>query len=232
MGCDIHAYVDYEEDIVKRDGNLWVSNLGEFHIGRDYLLFGILAGVRCAEDKLFDPKGLPDQMSYVTSGAATLFVVDHETEEQGCCTRESADRWHQSWLEQKARWDFLGERAGIGGYTDAEQKRIHHPDWHSHSWLTTDELRQVIEKYASYKEPSRKQAERVDGEWVIPEGYMPDPAFAEFFEKKAEDYEFMPLISKKPLSLFAPATIVAVYKAMQSLEESGYKPRFVFWFDN
>lgn len=231
MGCDIHAYVDYEEDLVRRDGNRWVSNLGEFHVGRDYLLFGILAGVRYHEAKLFDPKGLPDQLSYVTNGEATLFVVDHETEESGCCTRENADRWNASHEEQKKRW---GDKAGIGGYVDAEKTRVYHPDWHSHSWLTTEELKQAIEKYASFKEPQQKTAERVNGEWVIPEGYMPDPAFADFFEKKAdsENYQFMPLISKEPIALKAPPAILAIYQAMKSLQESGYNPRFVFWFDN
>lgn len=188
-------------------------------------------GVRHPDAKLFDPKGLPDAMSYTTNGDVSLYVLDQEeTEERGCCTRANAELWNKSHEDQKARCD----RAGIGGYVDPEKQRIYHPDWHSHSWLTTDELRQVIEKYASYSEPQHLMAKRVNGEWEIPEGYMPDPAFADFFEKKAdsENYQIMPLVSKEPVSLRAPAEIVAIYNAMKSLEESGNNARLVFWFDN
>lgn len=223
MGCDIHAYVDYDEP--NDHDHKWVGHLGSFSIGRDYLLFGIMAGVRCPDYALFEPKGLPEHLSWRTLHEATLFVVQGETDEHGMCSKESAERWHQSWLRHKQ---------GVGGYVDAEQKRVHHPDWHSHSWLTTSELKQVIEKYASYREPEHKNAERVNGEWVIPEGYKPDPAFASFFEDKSEDkdYQFMPLVSIEPIARRVPATILAVYNAMKSLEESGCTPRFVFWFDN
>lgn len=232
MGCDIHAYVDYETAKEPEfQDRRWVHSLGSFSVGRDYLLFGIMAGVRHEEAKLFDPKGLPDELSYVTNDEATLFVVDDERDAEGCCHRRNADRWHERHQEQKRRW---GDRAGVGGYVDEGKTRVYHPDWHSHSWLTADELRQVIEKYASFKEPQQLMAKRVNGEWEIPEGYIPDPSFVEFFEKKAdhENYQMMPLVTKEPVPLRAPASIVAIYHAMKSLEESGYKARLVFWFDN
>ena len=154
MGCDIHAYVDYE---VEKDHDCrWVKNLGSFRVERDYLLFGIMAGVRHEQAKLFDPKGLPDRMSYVTNDEVKLFVVEDEREAaEGRCHRRNADRWHENHEEEKKE---RGELAGIGGYVDAEKTHVYHPDWHSHSWLTADELRQVIEKYNSLKPAS----------WMVP----------------------------------------------------------------
>lgn len=225
MGCDIHAYVDYDEP--NDFEHKWVGHLGEFILGRDYFLFSLMAGVR-GNEALFQPKGLPEHLSWRTLHEAALFIVDGEREESGTCTQADAERYHQSWLRHKE---------GVGGYVGGEngdKKRVYHPDWHSHSWLTSEELKQVIDKYASHSEPHLITAKKVDGEWVIPEGYKPDPSFASFFEKKKEeeDYQFMPLVSITPIALKAPATVLAVYHAMKSLEESGCVPRLVFWFDN
>ena len=286
MGCDIHAYVDYDEpndhdqeyeydktqkmlaeyDLPKEgvgQTGRRIRHLGSFHVGRDYLLFGIMAGVvrvphyalfepkglpehlswqtswdvpesvRVPHYALFEPKGLPEHLSWQTLNEATLFVVEGdfhaEREESGTCSKESAEQYHQSWLRNQPI-----HKQGVGGYVDADQERVYHPDWHSHSWLTTNELKQVIEKYASYRKLEYKTTERVNGEWVIPEGYKPDPVFASFFENKSEakDYQIMPLVSIEPIALRVPATILAIYGAMKSLEESGCTPRFVFWFDN
>lgn len=44
MGCDIHVYVDYELKKLEEGQTRWVHNLGQFRVGRDYLLFGIMGG--------------------------------------------------------------------------------------------------------------------------------------------------------------------------------------------
>lgn len=235
MGCDIHAYVDYDQP-----NSEYVGQLGSFNIGRDYLLFSIMASVRLPRGRsndiaVFEPKGLPEHLSWKTLDEATLFIADpHDSNERGMCSKESAEQYHQSWLRHKQ--GVGGYVGGIHGDTQIDPTepptRVYHPDWHSHSWLTTNELKQVIEKYASYSELEQKIAERVNGEWVIPEGYKPDPAFTHFFENKDENYQFMPIISVEPIALKVPPAILAVYCAMKSLEESGCTPRFVFWFDN
>jgi hypothetical protein len=60
MGCDIHPYVE-----IKIKG-VWHLYRAESKHGRSYLLFGIMAGVRAPEVKLFDPRGLPTDASLVT----------------------------------------------------------------------------------------------------------------------------------------------------------------------
>jgi hypothetical protein len=57
MGADIHALIEYS-----KDGTKWESG-GEPEIGRDYALFGVLAGVRGGQDPIDEPRGKPDDAS-------------------------------------------------------------------------------------------------------------------------------------------------------------------------
>ena len=80
MGCDIHAYIEF------RLGGTW-----EFHSEalcfRDYVLFGLLAGVRGSEEPLYLPRGLPDDLSF---GVRWEYESEH------------SDAWHTpSWLDEK-----------------------------------------------------------------------------------------------------------------------------------
>lgn len=71
MGTDIHAYLQRKN---KKTGkweplNLYVDKgngpeFVNFYIGRDYLLFGQLAGVRgyVDQDPIVSPRGLPDEL--------------------------------------------------------------------------------------------------------------------------------------------------------------------------
>jgi hypothetical protein len=83
MGCDIHVYLEKYTSV--NEVNKWVNvdywqinpNFGHyenepeyelvsFFIGRNYELFGILAGVRSSEDPIADPRGLPEDVTDVT----------------------------------------------------------------------------------------------------------------------------------------------------------------------
>jgi hypothetical protein len=59
MGCDIHP------SIARRtgDGKLKPFMYSRLDLGRDYLMFGLLAGVRGGEE-LFEPRGLPDDVPF------------------------------------------------------------------------------------------------------------------------------------------------------------------------
>lgn len=58
MGCDIHMHVE-----CKHDG-VWKRHNVEIYKGRNYELFGILAGVRGNSTPISYPKGLPVDVSY------------------------------------------------------------------------------------------------------------------------------------------------------------------------
>ena len=124
MGCDIHCYIEYKSP----DTDGW-SDFGRINPGRNYDLFGKLAGVRRIEvTPVVEPRGLPEDVAYAASSDAWLFVTDTGSSE-GCCSREQAEQW--------VGW---GAR-----YRNSEKEFVSNPDWHSHSWLTPNEFAIAIE---------------------------------------------------------------------------------------
>lgn len=72
MGCDIHAHVE-----VKINGK-W-EHYNAPYIGRDYELFGNLAGVRRLTTPVVPPRGFPDDASEVTALDFRRWGVDAHT---------------------------------------------------------------------------------------------------------------------------------------------------------
>jgi len=145
MGCDIHMYVQYQNKKqakeTKKQGRepYWWNFGGQMNPGRNYTMFGILAGVRdwpADENKSFEPRGIPDfGLCYTARGDLYLYIVDDEDGRvdpgENYCTLEQAQRWRRR---------IYNNDKGEPWYTE-------HPDWHSHSWLTTKELAQAFRWY-------------------------------------------------------------------------------------
>lgn len=129
MGCDIHGYIEYTND----GGGGW-SNFGEQFSRRDYNMFGILAGVR-GEGGPYEPKGIPDNLSFNAFMAWTLYVCDAEADGSGICSKEEA-----------LKWLARGQSSLFDG-TEDNPVRITHPDWHTPSWLTASELEDCLTLY-------------------------------------------------------------------------------------
>lgn len=83
MGCDIHVYLEKYTSINGKSTwvnvDYWQKNpyFGitedereyehvSCYVGRNYDLFGILAGVRSSEDPIDEPRGLPEDVTEVT----------------------------------------------------------------------------------------------------------------------------------------------------------------------
>jgi hypothetical protein len=217
MGCDIHAYIDYDIPRTARtpcdDEEVYVSNA--FHsrlsISRHYDLFGLIAGVR-GGTAIFPRRGVPAAISYTVKGDLVLYVEDKISDEDGFCSMADAKRWvkqaegpHEGWYEE-----------GVS---------VYHPDWHSHTWLTCPELKQVIdafdEELVQYEKEMREE----------------DARLLENLNKEADsDYKktmltyFTAPANYRPDS--AEVDIKNIYCVMQNLEQFGYTTRFVCWFDN
>lgn len=134
MGCDIHMYIQYKNK--KRNNDWWSEFGGRINPGRDYGMFGILsAGVRydVTNGKCHQPKGLPEgSLGWSAEYDAYLYIREKEDEnDEHTCTLENAQRW--------------GRKIELG--KDGKPFRTLHPDWHSHSWLTTKELAQAFRWY-------------------------------------------------------------------------------------
>ena len=117
MGCDLHLFIEY------KIGNIWCNIGHEFNMPRNYWMFGLLADVRNINNLNRHPKGLPDKISYGTHNDA--FIVISKVKSEDTCTIEQAEQWR---VEIK------------DGYAE-------HPDWHSHSWLTYEEYREILTDY-------------------------------------------------------------------------------------
>lgn len=144
MGCDIHMYIEYKDKEIseareKRGESEYWSNFGtRFNPGRNYAMFAVLAGVRGNYKDSFEPKGkLPiDTMGWTTLGDATLYITEDEeiADLEGYVTLERAKSWRSCEIY----------------YSGGKPTRVEIPDWHSHSWLTIEELESAYQIYLKH----------------------------------------------------------------------------------
>ena len=123
MGCDIHCYIEYH------DGHdRWSGFGGRINPGRDYQLFGLLAGVRGAMPPLIPPRGMPTDAGYSANHDNELAVATSQYPDG--TDSDKAAEWVANGVSKWARKGF-----------------VTHPDWHTHSWLTLDEFERVLTAY-------------------------------------------------------------------------------------
>lgn len=141
MGCDIHCYIEYKA----KDSNRWRGFGGRINPGRNYSLFTKLAGVRDysgGKIAFIPPRGMPEDAAWDSSSDNQLFIS--ESEGDGNATKENAERWVASGYSK-----YVNDSSG-------NRKRVTHPDWHSHSWLTADEWSVALgdpDHFAEMNEP-------------------------------------------------------------------------------
>jgi hypothetical protein len=130
MGCDIHCYLEYTTD--RKYG--WVTFGGRINPGRNYTLFGRLAGVRTGEDPVFPVRGLPFDIASEADWDNRLRIVEiKDDERERECTRESAESWVKSGAST-----YILDREGTKAW-------VSDPDHHTHSWLTAHEFDLVLQ---------------------------------------------------------------------------------------
>ena len=96
MGCDIHMYVQYrEKDRKGTKHDWWTGFADQINPGRDYSMFGILAGVRNVTGKSFEPKGMPsdESLSYSVNYDQCIYIDEDSTIDDNYCTLEKAQSW-------------------------------------------------------------------------------------------------------------------------------------------
>lgn len=142
MGCDIHAFVEFspkpKEGEPKPEKRFWRPMGSETYITRDYYLFATMCkGVRIDDlPHTFEPKGIAEHMGFYADMKHRLYIVDDEyTEDEYAATRKQADKWVELGYSK-----VLNEREGT-------VTSITNPDWHSYSWLTTDEMKEIPKMY-------------------------------------------------------------------------------------
>lgn len=158
MGCDIHAYVEYANVPASGRDPYW-SNFTRNGGGRNYILFGVLAGVRFPQAQLYEPKGMPEGgLGFYTSDDYWTYVAPEKHPEwadthDDYTSLVNAERW-------VASGSSIGERD-----QDGRLRRVSGPDWHSHSWLTADELEAALAQYSVEAEKKWPGDSQPPSEW-------------------------------------------------------------------
>lgn len=128
-------YVEYSE---KNSFQLRCHSYGnKVNPSRNYELFSILSrGVRGDNTRGFITRGLPKVLGYVSEHDNKIFVTDtpNPNDYTYSVTSNKAKEWNQR------LGCVLDER-------DGEIVYVSDPDFHSHSWLTTQELAKAFSIY-------------------------------------------------------------------------------------
>jgi len=218
MGCDIHAYIEHYSKKDLLTGKCFVdSYCGRINFGRDYLMFGLLAGVRSLEAPVVPTRGLPTNppLSWECATEYYLRVVGDEEYETA-----KRDLLGQR-LISKSKLDQVNTSYYGGKLQPDSQNMIPDPDYHSITWLTLDELimvrkRYLLEYIQFYDELSgisnKKKKELIK--------FINDTD-----EKNLMKYTFHPYES---LSLY---TTICSMMAMERTSDD-IVTRFVCWFDS
>jgi hypothetical protein len=205
MGCDIHCYIEFKE----KDDNRWRSFGERINPGRNYLMFAVLAGVRTdnPSDALIPARGPLNDMGFSADNDAYLYIHDTDGEHSEGTTKERAK-------------DFV-EKQGCHYKNNNEGKPtwVSHPDWHSHSWLTTAEFKAALERYTVLEVK----------DWEEEESYRKEDIKK---WREAGDADSVIAMLEKPMPHDIAPGYQAVLAAMQKFEELGFDCRLVFWFDN
>lgn len=203
MGCDIHCYIEYK----KQGDDRWRDFGGRINPGRNYWMFGAMAGVRTDHIPHLVPRGWPEDCAYAAFDDNTIYVDENLKESfkhEGESTHYSQSHAEEYVAKGYCKWI---ERNGL-------KKWVTNSDWHSHSWLTANEFEVAIAAYL-----------KASG-FLINTPRLPSPEEARsdsIVFKGEQDRGYM---------LDYITEYLAILQAMLCFEAQGHQARLVFWFDN
>jgi len=208
MGCDIHCYIEYKT----KDRDSWSDFGGRINPGRNYWMFGAMAGVRnYAQLPFIEPRGVPDDLGYASRDDWTIFVSDSQV--------ESTDDSGGSYTYSRAHAEehvAKGYCQYFGDGRDGEKPCfVTNSDWHSASWHTADEFEMTLAVYLK-KGGFQINTPRLPSHHDLSN----DAALS------TEDDD------NRNSTLSAITEYWAILQAMRCFEAQGHQSRLVFWFDN
>lgn len=220
MGCDIHAYIEYfsKEDYRNNSSKCFVDTFsGELDFGRNYVLFGLLAGVRSLSAPIFSPRGLPvtPSISFVCDAQYYTHVLDDELfNNTGTRILSYTSRHIISRTEAESAIANYGAK-----YANAEKSKLENYSYHTPSWLFAQELMLVrkhylLENIEFYSELSGKKKKQL----------------LNFINSK-DEFELMRLV----FPTHECTMLYSVINTMCSIEKchaDDMQSRLVFWFDS
>lgn len=203
MGCDIHCYIEYKE----KTSDSWQDFGGRINPGRNYRMFGFMAGVRTDYPHI-EPKGWPEDCASEAFRDNTIYVSESQEscyENNGDGTtyskshaEENVAKGYCQWIERHSRKSW-----------------VTNCDHHSHSWLSPDEFELAI---AGYLKESGFQ---------INTPRLPSPSEV----SSSLSTNGVRSIGASE-SLMCIREYWAILSALRCFESQGLNARLVFWFDN
>lgn len=203
MGCDIHCYVEYRNQ--KNPDRGWYDFGGRINPGRNYWMFGAMAGVRTDHIPHIEPRGFPEDSGYAAFGDNTIYVVDDQ--------KEPTSHDYDSYTYSRAHADDHAQK-GYCQYIERNGKKnwVTNSDHHTHSWLTSSEFELAI---AAYLKASGFQINTLR---------LPEPQSMEALATTNEE--------DRAGALKGIREYWAILAAMRCFDAQGYESRLNFWFDN
>lgn len=131
MASDIHFYVEY------KDFDSWWPFGGAINVGRNYEIFGNMAGVRVDREPLVRLRGVPGDISVENFMQYWTYANPLYEEEKYGVSLETAKEWVE---EHDSVYKTVGERLFVSN-----------PDNHSPSWLTPDEFEACFVSVKDYR---------------------------------------------------------------------------------
>lgn len=224
MGCDIHIYPEYysKKDLADEPEKVFVHSIcSDYSVGRSYELFGIMAGVRGGDsDCIAPPRGLPDNpcIGWNAAHECSLTVVPDEELKTGNWITDGTVA--QSMVDQ---WRKNGNRILTTRPPGPNQKEIiQHPDYHSYSWLSTQELFEVRRRYLNSEIRFNYEAYNLRKKDV--KGYI----------KTLDTVKDPVELLNHNFGLFEYASLNGLIGMLHLIErtDSDFVGRIVFWFDS
>ena len=201
MGCDIHCYMEYKP----KGSDSWRGFGGRVNPGRNYWMFGTMAGVRADHLPHVEPRGVPADMASDASGDYWIFITEEGGE--GYTTPERAASWcNGSWDRSVLKHP---EKPLLNNFVSG-------PDAHTHSWLTPDEFELALAVYLKESGFNIGQLRL-----TAPEAQAEVQALA----TEAADHD-------KTYALSSITEYWAILQSLRCFEAQGHEARLVFWFDN
>ena len=214
MGCDIHVYIEcYSKKSQLRADTCFVDTFFDnVNFGRNYTLFGFLAGVRSSEDPVVDPRGIPNQPELSWAASRDYYIKVVPDNEYVKMRDFSGQR-----IIKQSELEILKNDQYRKLFINSENMLVN-PDWHTPTWLSVEELFLVRKNYLVH---NIQYCSELSG------------------KKRKELVSFISGKNEKDLMkyVFHPyeyAPLHAIISAMISLEKTDddLKTRFVCWFDS
>lgn len=201
MGCDIHCYIEHRAKGFER----WDDFGIRINPGRNYWMFGFMAGVRCEDFPHIIPRGFPEDAAYAAFDDEAIYINDGQIED----TKSEDGSFYYS---PKHAQECVAK--GYCRYIERNGKQswVSNSDHHTHSWLNADEFELCIAAYL-------KQC-----------GFQINTL--RLMTPEANGAELSTMSEDQRSNFNSICEYWPILAAMRCFEAMGRESRLVFWFDN